>query len=227
MARTPVSYVTDLDVWQVLLSPVRFEIVEAMRRVAPCSMRELAATLARPADALYRHIEKLQEGGFVVAAGFRKSGRHTEQIFDLTADDFQLDVSKDPSGKAALQAVLDTARTTFKSAEKALEASGKAGAFNFAPGRRNLIISYELAWLTPEEIAQVITHMRAIKEITDKKTRPDAEGDVELFAVLSVMTPVTRRVRRRRGQPVGAGANLENTAAVASGSPGAGGGRDE
>ena len=49
-----------------MMAPVRFELIEAMRSIAPCSIRELALALDRPADTLYPHVRQLLKIGVVL-----------------------------------------------------------------------------------------------------------------------------------------------------------------
>lgn len=89
--RPAVAFVTDPQQWSVLNSPIRLEIAEMLRCIAPCSVAELAEALHRPADTLYRQLEQLEQSGFVRRVGYRKVGRHAEQLVDLTASDFIID----------------------------------------------------------------------------------------------------------------------------------------
>ena len=42
MPRRPIHVIAGTDDWAVMMAPVRFEIVEAMRGLAPCSVGEIA-----------------------------------------------------------------------------------------------------------------------------------------------------------------------------------------
>ncbi|MFM8697874.1 MAG: winged helix-turn-helix domain-containing protein, partial [Phycisphaerales bacterium] len=53
------------------MAPVRFELVEVMRDIAPCSVGELADAVDRPADSIYPHLRQLVRIGVVVEAGSR------------------------------------------------------------------------------------------------------------------------------------------------------------
>jgi DNA-binding transcriptional ArsR family regulator len=49
-----------------LASPLRMELIGALRTHGPASIRELAAQLDRPADGLYHHVRTLLKAGIVV-----------------------------------------------------------------------------------------------------------------------------------------------------------------
>ena len=63
MPRPAIHLITTPKAWAVYIAPARLELVETMRLIAPCSIAELAASIDRPADTLYRHIEKLRKIG--------------------------------------------------------------------------------------------------------------------------------------------------------------------
>ena len=94
--------------------------------IAPCSIAEIATALDRPADTLYRHLEKLKRAGAVVEAGVRRIGRRVEQVYDLVADDFRVDF-KDGSGRTANKAYNDTMQSIIKVASRTARDSSAAG----------------------------------------------------------------------------------------------------
>jgi hypothetical protein len=175
--------------WNVLVSPVRAEIIEALRLMGPCSLAEIGAASNRPADALYKHLELLQQAGFVVEAGFRKGARNVEQLFDVVADDFMIDFN-DGTGAAENKAIVTTAHSFLKALGRAVRDSAAARQLEFHPARRNISINYELSWLTPEDFQEVRALAGRIKQLMDegKKKR---QG--RLYMSLFVATPVTRR----------------------------------
>ncbi|MFM8732529.1 MAG: winged helix-turn-helix domain-containing protein, partial [Phycisphaerales bacterium] len=71
MPRRAIHVVSGLDDWAVMMAPVRFELVEVMRDIAPCSVGELADAVDRPADSIYPHLRQLVRIGVVVEAGSR------------------------------------------------------------------------------------------------------------------------------------------------------------
>jgi len=189
--------------WSVLIGAVRSEIAETLRLIGPCSVADIAAATARPADTLYRHLQLLQKAGFVKEAGFRKSGRHIEQLFDVTADDFVVDF-KDNTGRAENRAIVRTANSFLKAMGRAVRDSAAAGVLDFQPDSRNISINYELSWLTPGQYQEVRALIRRLKQLMDEGKR-HREG--RLYMTLAISTPVTRRPRTnkkktlRRSQP--------------------------
>jgi hypothetical protein len=189
MKRKSVHQVQSPAAWGVLISPVRAEMAEALRLLGPCSLAEIGAAINRPADALYKHLELLQQAGFVVEAGFRKGARNVEQLFDVVADDFMIDF-KDGTGAAENKAVVTTANSFLKALGRAVRDSAAARQLEFHPARRNIAISYELSWLTPEDFQEVRSLIARIKQLMDAG-KQKREG--RLYMSLFVATPVTRR----------------------------------
>lgn len=196
MTRAKTLFVRSPQQWAVLSAPRRIEIVEALRCLAPCSLADVAVLLDRPADTLYRHVEQLTEAGVVQAVGYRKVGRHVEQIFDLVADDFQIDFAQ---GEAERVAVAETVRRFAGSAAKVAAAAASSGQMVLGP-KRNLVIDYELTWLTPEGFAQARRLIDQWKALLSEG-RKARQG--QLYLTLALALPVTRRrrARPRRSKP--------------------------
>lgn len=188
--RPALAKLDSLAQYRVLLSPTRFEIFESMRFLAPCAVPVVAQSLGRPADALYQHIRKLQKAGIVRAVGTLKTGRHTQTLYDLIADDIDFSHLR---GDTA-QKVIDLAGRMFLSVgRRTLRDALRANAIEYEPERRNLTILNNLAWLTREDYARVRSHVLQIVQIMDE-ARPRRQG--ELYMVLNLACPVVRRPRR-------------------------------
>ncbi|MDX2017021.1 MAG: helix-turn-helix domain-containing protein [Planctomycetota bacterium] len=200
MSRPQSLVVVSPQAWRVLMSPVRTEIAEALRCGGAMSMSELASATGRPADSLYRHVELLREAGFVVPAGFRKNGRHIEQLVDVAADDFLLELN-DAQGEQENLAVVDTVRSFARATERAVRDASRARELRFEQGSRNISINYEIGWLTPEAFQEVRALVRRLKSIMDEGKRK-REG--RMYMSFVVATPVVRKSRRRSGPRKGA-----------------------
>ncbi|MFM7259967.1 MAG: winged helix-turn-helix domain-containing protein [bacterium] len=195
MPRPPIHHVATPRAWAVLVAPVRLEIVETMRMIAPCSIAEIAAALDRPADALYRHIEKLRRAGAVVDAGTRRTGRRHEQVFDLVADDFRVGF-KDATPRAANKAYDGTVQSILKIASRTARDSAAACQLVGAGEERNIVGKIEHAWLTQAEFVALRDILMRAKQFMDKR-KGSREGRLYLAAFLAM--PVTRKRGARAG----------------------------
>ncbi len=189
MPRPAIFLIPTTKAWSVLVAPVRLEILEAMRMLAPCSIAQIGEMLDRPADALYRHMEKLKQIGVVVEPGVRRSGRRFEQLFDLVADDVRPGF-KDASLRAANQAYYDAAQSILKAAQRAVRDSAAAGQLIGMGEKRNMIAKLEHSWMTHEQFVQVRDLMMRIKAIMDGSKKRRA-GRLYFAAVLAA--PVVRK----------------------------------
>lgn len=149
----------------------------------------------RPADLLYRQLEKLKAAGFVVETGVRKRGRHAERLFDVAADDFGIDFQS-ASGDAEASALVATGRSLCTGAARTVEDSARAGALRINGADRNFVINYEVSWLSPPQYQRVRALMYQIKQLMDE-ARAQREG--RLYMSMTVVAPVTRRGRRAGG----------------------------
>ncbi len=178
--------------FNVLISAPRFEVVEVMRFLAPCTVAELAANLGRAADTLYPHLRKLMKIGLVVEAGFRKTGRHAEQVFDLAADD----VDFDALDSAQLRKVIVRMQSMFLSVAK----RGLRDAFRDSlvvlhpPEERNMSILSFVARLTPADVKKIRQHTLAIVDVIHA-SRGSSAGTPFLW--LGQLSPVVRGRRHR------------------------------
>jgi predicted ArsR family transcriptional regulator len=184
--------IRDPETWRTLVAARRIEIVEAIRLLGPSSIAEIAATIDRPPDTLYRHIDRLSAVGVIREAGTRKRGRHTERLVDLTADDFSFSFA-DPPDQAQAELVSELAEGMMRTAVRTVRDSAAAGALTLHDRERNLVVNYELGWLTPERFQEVRALVRRLKEIMDD-SKPTRQG--RLYMSLAIVSPVTRKRRR-------------------------------
>lgn len=193
MPRPAIHYVTQPKAWATIIAPVRLEIIESMRMIAPCSIAELAAALDRPADALYRHIAKLERTGVVVSAGMRHTGRRSEQVYDLVADDLRV-AFKDASQRTANKAYNDTVQSIVKIVSRTSRDASAAGQLAGSGEERALLGKIEHAWLTHEEFQAVRAMVMGIKEFMDsRKGRRKGRREGRLYCAAFFALPVTRK----------------------------------
>jgi hypothetical protein len=199
MSRPPLHIVSNPRHWKVMVAPVRLEMIEAMRMIAPCSIAEIAVALDRSADTLYRHMEKLQAAQVVVVAGSRKSGRRNEQVYDLVADDFRVGF-KDTTPRAANKAYNETVQSILKIASRTARDSAAACQLIGIGDERNIVGKIEHAWLSHADFLALRDILMRAKQFMDRR-KGARDGRLYLAAFLAM--PVTRkrgaRVRRSVG----------------------------
>jgi DNA-binding transcriptional ArsR family regulator len=182
--------------WQALISPVRFEVMEFLRMLAPCSIAELGAAMARPADGLYHHLRVLQRIGIVRRVDDRIVRGRREAVFDLTARRFRFDVGE-PAGpgksprNARLAAKLMAAlgRMSVRNVNRAIEVGVAVGSGN----SKQIWGRVEAAWLDDEALAEVNHHLEAL-DAAFERGRQVRRG--RLFSLGLFLAPVARQPRR-------------------------------
>lgn len=177
--------------WSAISSPVRFEIMEFMRMVAPCSLSELGAAMARPADGLYHHFRVLHKAGLLIRCEDRMVKGRPEAVFDLPKRVWRFDVDP-PSGRNIRHVKKLTsalARMTNRSLVRAIDARLPLGQGD----SKQIWARAETGWLDEAAQAEVNKHLVAIEEIFDRG-RQASKG--RLFCLSFFMTPVVRQSRK-------------------------------
>lgn len=181
------------------MAPVRFEMLEAMRGVAPCSMGELAQSLDRPADTLYPHLRKLLRIGVVLEAGRRTGRSRPEMVYDLVADDFRPGFGG--SSHASVAAAIDKSLQCMTAiVSRASRKAAQAGRFTFLRDLPNVVGKLESAWLTEEEFEHVRDRIRSIKRYLDAR-KPRRDGSLHLAAFFVVPVVRSRGAKPRTTEP--------------------------
>jgi predicted transcriptional regulator len=192
MSRPPVMKLDRVDQYKVLINPVRFEMFECMRALAPCTAAELARQMARAPDTLYPHLRKLIRIGVVVEAGRRKRGRHHETLFDLAADDVAFSHLR---GETAQRVFAMLGEMFLRVARRSLQAALRQRLVQVtSDDRRNLIITSYFARLDENQFEEVRKLTRQILEIL---TAARSRSSGELYQCLNMVCPVRRKPRRR------------------------------
>ena len=189
MPRPAVLTLSSPRAWSLILAPVRFEMIEAMRMCAPCAIAQVAEILDRPADSLYRHMDKLVAAGVVKRVGVRRSGRRTEQVYDLVADDISpsfAGMTERQAGKVYAGVMATIAKIIARTARDAVRHGGLAG----AQPKPHAAAFLEHSWLAPEDVPAFREHMKAFKAFLSDKRTP---GRGTLYVVTAVAMPVVRK----------------------------------
>lgn len=198
--RPPSLEVSDAETWRAISTPIRLEILDALRTHAPCTIREIARDIERPATMLYKHIEVMEKAGFVTRPGFRKNGRHVEQLVDLAADNFRINFKTD--GDAETEALVATAKSFTNAGFASIRDAAEAGALHYTPEELNVLLAYGLGRLTPEGFKEIRALLGKMRQ-TLSTGRTEKSGG--LYAISIVVTPLARK-KSRRGRKPGQGA---------------------
>jgi DNA-binding transcriptional ArsR family regulator len=192
MQHRPAKYVIrDQRQLKALVSPARQEVVDALAQVGTASASELAATLGKPADALYYHLRALKKSGLVVHAGFRSARRRQEELFRTIAPDLVLHYQPEVRGnRRAVTAIVDSLmRLGARDFKHAFE---KRNAAVTGP-RRELWAARQIGWLLPAELESVNTSIKRLRAAVSKPRRGG-----RLYAITVLLTPLEMKPSDRR-----------------------------
>lgn len=169
-----------------LASPVRQEIVDVLCELGTLSVVELAATLDRPADALYYHLRALLKCGLVERAGHRLAGKRKEELFRSVSPDLRLHYETGADGNAAeitaiVGSMLRLGTRDFARAFRQRDASVSGEG-------RELWALRRTGWLTSR---QIVALNRSMTKLSDAVSKPRGEG--RLYAITLLLTPVRRK----------------------------------
>ncbi len=179
-----------LDQLELLTSPLRQEIVDAVAALGECSARELAAELGVAPDALYYHLRKLVDAGLLLSVGKRAATRRPEEVYRTPSRDLRVVWDLDePEASAAIQ---KAAAAFLRMAERDLRRGAGSPAARTRGRDRNLGGARLTAWLTRAELQQVNRHLAAAGQVFHNARRSRGR---ELHALTWLITPVQSRER--------------------------------
>jgi predicted ArsR family transcriptional regulator len=169
-----------------LAAAARQEIVDVLEQTGTVSVAELAATLGRPADALYFHLHALVRAGLVRHAGFRARPGGKEALYRTVAPELQLHY--EPSRAANRKAVSAIVASMLRLANRDFGRSFQRGAVVVSGAHRELWALRKVGRLSR---AQLATLNHRVNELVRGVSAPRADG--RLYAVTIVVTPLDHR----------------------------------
>lgn len=209
--------------WAAVSSPARFELLEFMRLLTPCSLADLGRAMARAPDSLYHHMRVLCRAGIAVRTGDRavggdasissggggatgrKEGRREgrrEAVFDLARRQFRFEI--DPVTGRNVQAVKRITAMLTRLTSRAMSHAFDAGLPVGEGPAKQIWARAETAWLDDAALAEANAHLVALDAIFERG-RVDRRG--RLFYLSFFLAPAVRPERNRRGTRAGPAAS--------------------
>ncbi len=169
-----------------LASPARQEIVDVLTVTGALSVAELAATLGKPADALYYHLRILAVAGLIEKDGSRQTQGKPEALFRARGSELRIDykAARRNSSHALTAAVSSMLRLGIRDFRQAIRNQDVVVSGN----RRDLWALRKTGWLSLKDMAHVND---SIAHLTDAVSRPRGRG--RLYAITILLTPLNRR----------------------------------
>lgn len=174
-----------------MAAPQRLQLVGALAAIGPASIAELARHVGRAADSLYRHVRQLERHRLVRRAGERKSGRHVETLYDLTADVFRMRLGKRLTA-ADRKLILTAYSTMCRGLVRDLRRSMGTERIVLEGPEENLFVEHQIVWLSPKDLARYRRHVAELTRLFDRCRTP---RDGTLFMAFLSGFPVSRSRR--------------------------------
>lgn len=173
--------------WEAIDSAVRIELWETLRSNGPCSIRELAEQMDRPADGLYQHMRKLERAGLIVETEQRPAGTQREAVYDVTADDIDFDIDERTGRNITRLARIFA--TVIRCAGRSIEAAFASRQVKLSKPGKDILVRWDVGWLSDADVAAVKRHQQEILAILERgRTRRTGR----LYAVMSYLVPQIR-----------------------------------
>jgi len=182
-----------------LTSAARQEIVDVLAEMGTVSVAEIAATLGRPADALYFHLRALKKAGLVRQAGYRSRAGRKEMLFRTVAPELRLhyDARSDANRRAVSAIVSSMLRLGIRDFRRAFQQTDVI----VSGAQRELWALRKTGRLSLAEIAGV---NRSIERLTHAVSKPHGRG--RLYGITVLLTPLDHRRRENKPSTTSQGA---------------------
>jgi len=179
----------------VLRAAARQEIVDVLEQLGTVSVAELAATLGRPADALYFHLRALTRAGLVRRSGSRTRPGGSEALYRTVAPELRL--RYEPDDAANREAVSAIVASMLRLATRDFARALRGGDVLVNGPGRELSAVRKVGRLSAAQIARLNRGIAAlVREVSASR------GEGRLYAVTLSVTPLDHRNdlagRRRR-----------------------------
>jgi len=171
-----------------LASSARQEVADALAGMGTVSVAEIAATLGRPADALYFHLRALQKAGLVRQAGYRTRGGRKEALFRTVAP--ELFLRYEPHDDANRQGVNAIVGSMLRMGIRDFQRGFQEPNVIVDGPHRELWALRKTGRLTLADIAGV---NRAIDRLKRAISKPHGRG--RLYGITVLLTPLDHRRR--------------------------------
>ena len=169
-----------------LAAPIKREIFEALLRIGPASINELAAYLDRSPKSLYYHVRRFCAVGLMRVQETRLAGKRMEAVYALTADRFIMEDSGDEAYRQAaarsVSALLRQVGREFRAASDAEE------------GKSNITeVIRVVTRLRPEAVEPLLAMLRAAAAYARQNEDPKKGVRIGLTLLLSTLDSSAER----------------------------------
>jgi DNA-binding transcriptional ArsR family regulator len=177
---------------ELLASPARQEIFDALHASGPSSIKEIAGEKGVAPDSLYYHVKRMVASGLVIEKESRATDRRDEIVYDLPDRPMKVlfDTSDSTNARLLNTAVKSMLRLAGRDFENAYvpETAVTEGSL------RNIRAARYKAWLSQDELRKVNQLIGEITSIFEGAARDESR---EMYALTMVQTLINPNERKR------------------------------
>ena len=159
---------------EVIASPGREDIHDAVALIGPCSIPELARVLRRSRNSLYYHVKALRDCGLLIETHRSGEGTRPTAYYDVPGR--PCSVSFDLSTEARRQAVLSLATARMRTAVRGFERACQPGAATVEGPRRDLWATHLKGWLSDTELEEANRLLARLIELVGALAAEEVPG---------------------------------------------------
>ena len=174
-----------------IASPIRRELVSVFQTDGPCSVSHVAATLGKPENATYYHVNRLVECGLLQTAGETGEGRERTVLYKLIATSIGMpEVFKDTD------IVKKSVRSVFSLTERELLRVLAANDYKVLHDNK-FTLTRASARLTVENQQKVMKMLWDVVKFAKENQSPEGE----ITAVTVCVAPVVTKKKKAKKAP--------------------------
>ncbi len=167
-----------------LISPVRVDVVEALRLAGRASIAELAARLGRSPHSLYHHIRLLESCRLILICGKRRSGSREEAIYTLRSARFAL--AKNATDPLYRRQAVKTLRLVLRKAEREHQRAQEAVQTGAVAGKEIRMLRLTASLNTRD----AATLRRKLAELGEWVRQHETTARGRLYSLTGLVTPI-------------------------------------
>jgi len=169
-----------------LTAAARQEVLDVLAQLGTVSVRELAAALGRPPDALYFHLRALTRAGLVQRTDYRPQPKGKEALYHTVSPELQLQY--EPHKASNRKAVSSIVSSMLRLAIRDFRGAFRRDTVVVSGPSRELWGLRKAGRLTRADLVEV---NRRIKQLAKTVCAPRKQG--RLYAITVVLTPLDHR----------------------------------
>lgn len=186
--------VDELATLKVLADPLRTQLLDMLRAEAQTA-KQLAGRLGVDPRKLYYHINMMERHRLIRVAGTRVVSGIIEKSYRATAYVFLFDKSIFASTRASAEGLSEADALVFDTTRHELAQNILSGVVDMsdgAPPERQLMMSWSLSRMSPEQAAAFRERLSALLEEFEAHERDPAGRDAQGYRLFFALYPVRR-----------------------------------